>query len=354
MAAATVPEIPRYYITLSYMYGLFEYLKQENIPLAPVLAAIGLQEEELEDGDRLLPATAMETAFETAAVVAGDPLLGFHAGQCMRPGHLGMVGHMVLCCETADELLQLLCRYGELLGNGMQNIYDNADGQVLLRQCIHPPERVPNYSLHCRLYNLTGWLTLCRWLGGPDLTADFVDIPHPKTMDDAEVRKFMGCDFRFDKPELRVGFSEQFLQRAFLQASKVMKPMLEAALRERQQLLQSHQQALDPFVAKIRQLIANHLLKGTPELQDIAQAAGEPARRLQYFLESRNTNFKQLVDEVRKEMAAKHIRDDTLSLIEVALMLGFSDQSTFQRAFKRWYGTRPGEYRKMLKAGGAA
>ncbi len=340
--------IPRHYITFSYLFGLFDHLKQTGVATAPVLCAMGVTEEDLSvGGDRLLSMDHANAGFDKAADISGDPLLGFRAGLGMKSTHLGLVGHMLMCSETTHELLNLLTRYGQLIGNGAECSYETAGPQVLLRQRL-PPGREDTYCRHAHEYNLAGWLTLCRWMGGPDLAPDFIELPSDEVVDYGPVRVFAACDIRFGAPEIRLGFSEQFLQRAFRLGDTSLKPIVEAALRQRLQLLQSRQSELDPLVARVRQLIAEKMLYGTPSLQAVALAAQEPPRRLQYCLESRKTNFKKLVEEVRQEMADQHIRDESMTLVDVALMLGFSEQSAFQRAFKRWHGMRPGEYRTKV------
>ena len=71
---------------------------------------------------------------------------------------------------------------------------------------------------------------------------------------------------------------------------------------------------------------------------------------LQRQLDSAGTGYKDIVEQVRQHLAARYVHDASLSLVDIALMLGFAEQSTFQRAFRRWFNTTPGEYRRTRKA----
>ena len=87
---------------------------------------------------------------------------------------------------------------------------------------------------------------------------------------------------------------------------------------------------------------------------DIEAVAGHLAitpRNLQLKLQKEGTSFRKLRDEVRKEIAVGYLKEDNDSICEIALLLGFADQSAFQHAFKRWTGKTPGEYRRHLIRG---
>lgn len=335
---------PRYYVTMSYLFGIFDYLRQSQVSITPVLDALGLTEADLADSERLLPVISLDMACELAAILTQDPLFGFHAGCHMRPSHLGIVGHLLMCCDTPEEMLQLVVRHGQLVANGVNITLDSSGEQM--RLTIAMPEDRRAYSRQANEFNLTGWLALCRWLGGPDLAPDFIEFSYSCETDYSAFKAFARCDIQFNAPAVRLGFSPEFLRRALMHGDTSLRPALEAAIQERMQLRQRFAGQPDALLERIRQLIAAALMHGTPQLQAIADAAGETARRMQYMLDSRGTSFSGLVDQVRQAMAAQHLRQPDLTLIDIALMLGFSDQSTFHRAFKRWYGVGPGEYRR--------
>ena len=342
----TAADIPAYHVTMGYLHCLFDYLRDEGYALTPVLDALGLAESDIADRDRLLPSTALDLAFESAAALTGDPLLGFRAGTRMHSSYLGIVGFLTLCCENPRDLLHLHSRYGQLVGNGNRPEYEITDDALFMH--LRFPEGRPPYPRHVTDFSLTAWLTIARWLGGPELSPHWLETPYAEDADYHPMRDFLRCDIRFNSPAIRVSLPRRFLDKALLHGDTSLRPALEAEVRRRMQLLQSRQQQMDPLLARIRQMVADRLMLGAPELRTVAEAAGESVRSLQRQLELRETNYKQLVDEVRREMAGQHLRDANLSLVDVALMLGFSDQSTFQRAFKRWFGVSPGEYRRGL------
>jgi AraC-like DNA-binding protein len=74
-------------------------------------------------------------------------------------------------------------------------------------------------------------------------------------------------------------------------------------------------------------------------------------RNLQLKLKEEGTSFRILLDEVRKQIAIGYLKDGSESICEIALLLGFADQSAFHHAFKRWTGKTPGEYRSRLVSG---
>ena len=123
-------------------------------------------------------------------------------------------------------------------------------------------------------------------------------------------------------------------------------------MQQRLSLLDAHRHEHDQTLNDIIDLICARLSDGTPDLETIAASTDMTPRQLRYRLKTKNTSFKQLVDSSRRSMALKHIADPALPLIDVALLLGFSDQTAFHRAFKRWFDKSPGDYRKDMTPAG--
>ena len=104
---------------------------------------------------------------------------------------------------------------------------------------------------------------------------------------------------------------------------------------------------------QVRDLIATSLSEGVPLLSDVASRLAMSGRTLQRRLAEVDSSFQTLVDESRRQLAQRLLRETEYSLIEVAFMTGFSEQSALTRAFKRWVGQTPGAFRADSSAGDA-
>jgi len=113
-----------------------------------------------------------------------------------------------------------------------------------------------------------------------------------------------------------------------------------------EQLLERYIQALDPdkVSSKVRELLLTLLPSGHVTQEEVAAKMNRSLSTLQRQLSAEGTNFKTLRDETRCSMAEQFIQDGEYSLSQIAFLLGFSDQSNFSRAFKRWKGVTPGDY----------
>jgi len=85
-----------------------------------------------------------------------------------------------------------------------------------------------------------------------------------------------------------------------------------------------------------------------PTMAAVARTLGMSARSLHRSLEAEGTKFLAIVDDVRREFAQRYLARKSLNLGEVSYLVGFSDNSAFFKAFKRWTGKKPGEYRAAL------
>ena len=111
---------------------------------------------------------------------------------------------------------------------------------------------------------------------------------------------------------------------------------------------QALQQKLDraPSLAfRVRELLVERLRDGEPDQPSIARALGLSERTLQRRLSEENASFASLVDEVRADLARLYLGDPKLAIFEIAFLLGYSEPSAFNRAFKRWTGQSPSEFR---------
>ena len=102
----------------------------------------------------------------------------------------------------------------------------------------------------------------------------------------------------------------------------------------------------DSIAMRVRATIIERLPDGTPSQGNIAELLHVSMRSLQRRLNNENTNFKELLEGTRHELALQYIREPHRTIGEITYLLGFSEPSNFSRAFRRWTGMSPAEYRE--------
>jgi len=104
----------------------------------------------------------------------------------------------------------------------------------------------------------------------------------------------------------------------------------------------------DRITEKVKAVIIDQLPSGNVTDENVARALYMSSRKLQRQLQSDGTTFNALLNEIRQDLAQKYLREQDTSMTEIAFLLGFSESSAFSRAFKRWMGVTPTQYRKAV------
>jgi AraC-like DNA-binding protein len=166
----------------------------------------------------------------------------------------------------------------------------------------------------------------------------------------AELERYLGCAPTYEARHGRLVFAQADWDAPLVGANARLRATLEA-----------HASALyaeairdGSFGERVRAVVAQLLRDGEPRIGEVAQRLGMTARTLQRRLQDEALAFTTLVDEARMQMARRYLSDPALSIAEVSFALGYSEPSAFTRAFKRWSGSAPAEYREAARAGPAA
>ena len=322
---------------LSYLHALFDYTRLRGVADEALL-----QGRALDLSQREARITEREAAdlFNRAAELLGDDALGLHVGETIRPGHYGVLGYVAMACATLGEALECQRRYQALVlsippvtldlqGNTLSLIW-HSDDDVTYRQLAE--------------FNLSGIMTYVRWITGLHGSPLRIDMTYPAPANTTEHRRILGCEVHFSQPNYRLVMPKAAMQLPLVQPDPAMRQMMDRLATHKMETLRRSD---DPLNAA-RQLIVKQLGDGGVELTRVATQLNISSRSLQRLLQEQGLNFTQLVDDVRRELAERYLADATLDLTDIAFLLGFSEQSAFQRAFKRWTGKTPAAFRAAL------
>lgn len=273
--------------------------------------------------------------------VTPEQMLGI--GTLIQLRHLGLLGHLAGCCQTVGELLATYLRF-ETLQYGFHWAELSADKPTCVRWRIGPRklehalllETVGLSSVYCfiaRRLNLASAITA-------------VDFTCPPPQQVQAYEDFFGCPVRFDQPDVRVEFSESALSTRI--AGIGQRP--QARLTEAAEQSASAASSDDEFVQGVLDLIQRYLHEGGALLPKASAALGMVPRSLQARLARSGWSFQDLVDANRQQAALYYLSDAELSYAETALLIGFSEQSVFSRAFRKWFSETPEQWRRRVLA----
>lgn len=331
-------------VSVTCLQGLVEYLEQVGVAPVELLRHVQLTPAILTQRDQRIAASAYLEMLAQGARLSGDPHLGLHLGEAVRPGYYGVLGYLLMSCATLADALHRQARYAALVGDlGRVTLADEPPRAGLEPQVAHGWEpRLPQQRALLAEETLAGWVTFGRWITGLDIPPTEVRFQHPAPADIAEYQRIFRCPVRFGQSDNALVFPRRLLGTPLGQADAAVRALFDDyAERLLVRLRQGHN-VLD----RARERLAAQLAADGPDLERLAGDLALSPRTLQRRLREAGLSFSQLVDETRQQLVLHHLRDPNLDLTDIAFLVGFSEPGSLARAFRRWTGQTLGEYRR--------
>ncbi len=259
----------------------------------------------------------------------------------IAPRHFGVVGFAALACGTLAEALQRLERHH-------RSVYDVNLAQLSptpMGLCIEWGVERGRPGALVDETALAALVQLTRELTGRPLRALAVDFVNPRPADLRPYEDFFGGPVRFGQASTRLLLSARDLALPLRGADAALLALLDA---QAEQLLQQVATVSGPL-AVWRQALVGLIRSGRTSLADLALSQQMSPRSLQRRLTEQGQSFQGLLGQTRRQLAEAYLRDPDVELAEVALLLGYSEQSAFTRAFRHWTGQAPLQWRKQSR-----
>jgi AraC-like DNA-binding protein len=272
--------------------------------------------------------------------VAGpdDPGLPFRYGAAIRLDDMGALGLAMKTAPTVGDSLRRLIRYVLVLSDTLEyELLDRPGGRVVALTGRPHHRRGMALANECALAAV---VSCVRQSTGTDLAPEEICFGHAAPPDDRYHRQYFGCPVTFGSPVDGVRFDDQQLARPTVLADEGLSAYLLAQLDD----LRSRKTDRS-LVGAVRGAVADALADGQPSRSQIARRLGVSERTLHRRLAEHGESFQTLATQARRDAAESLLRSDRHNLADVAFLTGFSDQSAFTRAFKRWTGQTPAAYR---------
>ena len=315
-------------------------LKARGVDIVPVFTAGGVDPEALSDPDARVPAAETHALWAEAERLCGDRFFGVHTAQLIRPGSFDVLDYVCRNCATVGAGLQLYCRYTPLLHDQIVASVDAASESAWLRHVLDDGSVLPRQYAEFIIASL---LVIVRQASGVDVVPRGVSFLHAEPADTSELHTFFRCPIEFDATHNGMELSRADFDRPLLQAQPGLLEVLE---RHAEHLLQKSSRP-SGLVAQVRASIVSQLKAGSVSAGGVAKSLAMSERTLRRRLDAEDTTYQRLLDEVRTELATRYLEERQIAIDEVALLLGFSDRSSFVRAFRQWTGRTPADFRQQ-------
>jgi AraC-like DNA-binding protein len=309
-----------------------------------IFAEAGLDHYKLRDPLARFPYPAVVRLWRLASEACGDPAFGLTVAGFWHPTTLYALGYAWLASRNLDEAFDCAARYTRIVNTAASGIIHVEKTDASYRVVLDGSHiKLQERPIEAATDAATGMLVrMCRAAYGEHFVPLRVTLQHPDE----------GCAQRYrDEFRCPVAFSQQ--QNAIWVDPDTAAESLATAnpelVRINDQIVTDYLARLDrdDIVMRVRAKLIEHLPSGGCDEARIAAELNLSLRSLQRKLKAREVTFSGLLEGTRRELGRDYVRDSQHSFNEIAYLLGFTEPANFSRAFRRWYGKTPSDYRQQ-------
>ncbi|WP_282131462.1 AraC family transcriptional regulator [Pseudoalteromonas aliena] len=322
-----------------YFSSVLDYLQNQGLDSQTVLDAINFNEYSNKSAHQLasrITLVSYNTLLDYAQQTLNEPLFGFKLGQHIRTADFGILGYLIESSDNLASAIQALLNYDSLVADIGKAQFKQQDGTAVIRWLPHS-----NCNTHVVLRNMTAWVSVIRQLINSELSPSSVSFTFNWPQEQkATLIKWFGCTIQTGTKYNQITFPSSYLALPFKTDNASINFALKQVSEQQLSSFKSQQHLSEKII---------HLLMAKIDLQECtlirtANALNITPRTLQRKLKQEHTSFLILLEQERKRRVTLWI--GKLSLTDLAFTLGFKDQSSFNRAFKRWFNCSPKSYFK--------
>jgi AraC-like DNA-binding protein len=310
-----------------------------------ILARVGLDPERLRDPESHIPLSTHHQLWEVALEESGRRSLPLDVAELCTAATFSVLGYACMTAPNVREALDRLTRFLSLFLQGETITLERSPEEARLVLTQSSPKRLGR--------ELSAESTIAKIIvafralteGGATWAPSLVTFTHHAPADVEPHAKLFRCPVRFGAPRTEIVISAETLERQLAKADPNLSTFFE---RHAEEMLKRMGARADA-TAKVRRAVAEALHGGDVSEAQVSKRLGWSERTLRRRLGEEGSSFRQVLDDVRRELAQGWLSESQMAIGEVAFLLGFSESSNFHRAFKRWTGQTPDEFRRSQR-----
>ncbi|MBS0320714.1 MAG: AraC family transcriptional regulator [Proteobacteria bacterium] len=339
-AAATAPRDPSLWKQrVGVLSELPHVVREMGADPAHALAAVGLAADAVDRPDQWIPFLGALALLSEAAARVKRPDLGLAVGRRFALAHIGLLGEMIQASDTIGDGLRSYIVHQRLFSQGFAPFLVERANDVQVGFVVYHPTATDLAAQHDLL--LAAVVAYIRELRGAHWAPREVALPRKAPADVRPWREHFRCRLRFDADRAFVSFHAADLEHRVATANPARLAALEA------KAIKLMDQNLLPLLYRSLRVL---LLESEASAAALAFQFSIHERTLNRRLLAQGTNFQNVLNDVRFEVARNLLHDTSLDITAIANSLGYAETASFSKAFKRWTGTTPSEWRREAGA----
>ncbi|WP_191621326.1 AraC family transcriptional regulator [Marinihelvus fidelis] len=276
---------------------------------------------------------AIDRARAHAARDTGDPDFGLRTAALVHPSHIGALGYAVLASSSLLNSFQRMHRFIRVVNDDSHFDIEDRGNTFVVSLSVNKP------SANARVRDdgmMAYAVALSRLNAGPETNPSHVSFSLDRPADIQAYDALFRCPVHFGSEHNEIGFSKKDAERQLPSANPVLAQMHDRIVIRRLASLDR-----DNIPNRARAAIMAQLPSGHISDETVASALNMTSRTLNRKLKVEGLSFRSILQDVRQDLARQYIEDASLTLTEITFLLGFSEMSSFSRAFKNWTGQSP-------------
>lgn len=342
-------------ISICFVHEALECIRQRGLDSEGLLLASGISPELLNSPQARVSSSHFGNLWHLIARTLDDEFFGMDSHP-MKVGSFTLLCHAVIHSDTLERALLRALRFFRVILDDMEGSLerDGDRARIVLKDIPRPDQTAAGKPVPPRRAFAYGTLLLMLhglscWLVGRRIPVIEADFRCPEPSFSAEWRMLFSPSLNFDQPRSGISFASEYLDMGNIQNERTMKEFLRSAPVN---FLVKYKNSAS-LTAKIRRHLREMPPAAWPDFGTLAEQLHYSTSTLRRRLEDEGHSYRTILDDLRRDLAISLLSDSEKSIMAIANELGFAESSAFHRAFKKWTGARPGEYRRLQPLGKA-
>lgn len=315
-------------------------LRALGLNVDDLVARFGISPSELRDPHCRFPYESFVAVWQAAIDQTGDEALGLHVAERYHPGAFGLLDYLAHSSVTLGDAARHLCRFNRLLHDVAETTFEVGGDRAFLGQRIlsgvHRPRAITENVI-------ANFLVIARELTRVEVKPIEVRFTHAEPPYSSEYERLFRCVIRFGAERDGLMLHRDTFDLKLPSANPGLAAELE---RSASQLVTNIPRASTQLSARVRAFMQEQLCEGSLRAEVIARKFGVTERTMRRRLQNEGTSYELILESLRQQLAERFLEESELSVDDVAFKLGFVEVNAFRRAFRRWRGMTPTQYRR--------